>query len=363
MHVDTILTYIKFRGDLDIKKYPFNEVDALILSELAYIQFDNIVPSVVQEGRVTIKEAARNYKKREGKETAFYGQFELLFELMANSQRYADMALSNYISILDTKERQQFAALHIQVTPFQTFIAFRGTDETIVGWREDCNMSYLMPVPAQISSVNYVNRTARNPFKKYWIGGHSKGGNLAIYSSVFCESKIQKKIINVYSFDGPGFNHSMIERDAYKRIQNRIVAYVPESSVVGMLMEHEENYKIVKSGENAFMQHNGFSWAVDSTCFLYAENRDKFSNNISNILKTWLEKIDPSERKVFVDAVFNIFEAGGIVEIFDFKEITVQKATAMLKAVMILPPEQREIVNKLIKSLVEVSKKSGKGAV
>lgn len=359
--MDTIYSYVKFRGDLDIKQYPFNEVDALVLSELVYIRFDNIVPSMVQEGKVTIADAARKYKKREGKESAFYKRFEDLFFLMAESPRYAGMVLSNYISFTDREERQQFGAMHIKVSSLQTFIAFRGTDETIIGWREDCNMSYMMPVPAQISAVNYVNQTATNPFKTYWIGGHSKGGNLAIYSSTFCDPKIQKKIINVYSFDGPGFSKKMVNEDAYKQIQDKIIAYVPESCIVGMLMEHEENYKVVKSNESTFMQHNGLTWVVDRTSFVYAEDRDKFSNETSRVLKNWIDGIEPSERKRLVDAVFDVFEAGGIVEIFDFKEINMKKATAMLKATAALPQELRDTVNRLIKSIVEVSVKNNRG--
>lgn len=350
---DNILTYLKFRGDLDINKYPFNEVDALILCEMAYIRFDGIVPLMGDNGEITIAEAAKKYVKSTGKDVAFYKNFEILLDAIAKSPRFADMTLCNYISTTDLKERQQFGAIHINISPFLTFIAFRGTDETIVGWREDCNMTYMMPVPAQISAVNYVNQTANGMFKKYWIGGHSKGGNLAIYSSVFCDPKIQKKIIKINSFDGPGFNRKVIGEEAYIRVKDRISAFVPESSVVGMLMEHEEEYKVVKSNEVAFMQHNGFSWEIDSTKFVTMESTDEFSNSISTIIRSWLSKIEPEERKIFVDAVFDVFEAGGITEIYDFNNIDVHKAKALIKAAASLPPKYREVVGKLIKLLIE----------
>lgn len=355
-----IITYIKFRGDLDIKTYPFNEIDALIMSELSYIRFENIVPSVGEKGAISIADAAKKYIKTRGKEQGFYERFERLLDIMAKSPRYADLMLSNYVSTTDAKEGQQFSAIHIEIHPFLTFIAFRGTDETLIGWREDCNMSYMMPVPAQLSAVNYVNETARGMFRKFIIGGHSKGGNLAIYSSVFCQQSIQNKISHVYSFDGPGFNKKMIAEPGYQQIQERIHAYVPESSVVGMLMEHEENYKVVRSEEVALMQHDGFCWCVDGITFDTTASTDEFSKDVSFLLKGWMEKIDHSERKLFVDAVFDVFEAGGIKNVTDFKDINIHTATVMLKAAANLPKEQRETVGKLVKLLITGSKNVAK---
>ncbi len=355
--MSNITTYIKFRGDLSMKSYPFNEVDALILSELSYIRFENIVPTVGDNASISIADAAKKYIKVKGRDIVFYERFEELLEIMAKSPRYANLMLSNYVSQTNVDEGQQFSAIHIEINPFLTFIAFRGTDETLVGWREDCNMSYMMPVPAQISSVKYVNETAKGVFKKYMIGGHSKGGNLAIYSSVFCDQAVQNKIKAVYSFDGPGFNQTMIDEDGYQQIKNRIFAYVPESSFVGMLMEHEESYQVVKSEAVAFLQHDGFSWCVEGTHFETLETIDEFSNDLNFLLKAWLDKIDHSERKMFVDAVFDVFEAGGLEDVMAFKEINIHSATAMLKAAANLPKEQRDTVGRLIKMLIDERRK------
>ncbi len=362
--MSNITTYIKFRGDLSMKSYPFNEVDALILSELSYIRFENIVPTVDEKASISIADAAKKYIKVKGREIAFYERFENLLDIMAKSPRYANLMLSNYVSETNADEGQQFSAIHIEINPFLTFIAFRGTDETLVGWREDCNMGYMMPVPAQISSVKYVNETAKGVFKKYMIGGHSKGGNLAIYSSVFCNQAIQNKIAVVYSFDGPGFNQTMIDEDGYQQIKNRIYAYVPESSFVGMLMEHEESYQVVRSEAVAFLQHDGFSWCVEGTHFETLDAIDEFSNSLNFLLKAWLDKIDYSERKVFVDAVFDVFEAGGLEDVMSFKEINIHSATAMLKAAANLPKDQRDTVGRLIKMLIDESRKqAGKNEV
>ena len=360
---DDIYTYLKFRGDLDIKNHPLNEVDALIFSELSYIQFENIVPAVGEKGTITLAEAAQKYTPKEGKESIFYARYEKLLEETAKCPRYADLQLSNYVSIMNQEERQQFSAIHIQLTPFLSFIAFRGTDETLTGWREDFDMSYKMPVPAQISAVDYVNQTTKGLFQKYYLGGHSKGGNLAIYSGVFCESSVQNSIKAVYNFDGPGFHKSIADNEAYQRIKNRIHAFVPEASVVGMLMEHEERYQVVKSYEVAFMQHEGLSWSVAGTKFEVVENVDEFSNNISTIFKAWLEKADYEERKVMVDILFDILEIGGIQNILDFKDIGMHNTTAMIKAATTLPKEQRDIMNHLIKMWISEGRKTVVNAI
>lgn len=355
---DDIYTYLKFRGDLDLKNYPLNEVDALIFSELSYIQFENIVPLAGEKGSITLAEAAKKYIPKEGKESIFYARYEKLLEKMAECPRYAELHLSNYVSVTDMDKKEQFSALHIQINPFLTFIAFRGTDETLIGWREDFDMSYKMPVPAQISAVDYVNQTTKGLFQKYFIGGHSKGGNLAIYSSVFCDSSVQNNIKGIYNFDGPGFHKKIADNESYLKIKDRIYSYVPEASVVGMLMEHEEDYKVVKSYETMFMQHEGLSWCVDGTKFETAESIDEFSNSVSLILKGWMEKADFEERKIMVNALFDILEIGGIQSVMDFKDISVHNTTAMVKAAATLPKEQREIIVDLMKMWIAESRKT-----
>lgn len=354
---NNFFTYLKWRGDLSIKEHPFNEVDALILSELVYIHFENIVPGVEEEGVITIRQANESYVKSTGREMLFYKEKEELFDVLAKSPRFAEMTLCNYVNTLNVVEQQQFAAMHVNVSPTLTFVAFRGTDSTVIGWREDFNMSFMMPVPAQQSAVDYVNQTVKGLFKKYWFGGHSKGGNLSIYSAVFCNPKIQKKLIKINSFDGPGFNRKMVDDPAYKAVENRISAFVPESSIVGMLMEHEEGYKVVKSTEFSLMQHEGFSWVIDREEFVLAEEVDDFSKSLSITLKSWLEEMTLQERKALIDAFFDVFEEAGIYDLTEIADIDVRTAGSLVKAVAKVPHEHRGRITKLIKLLIEENTK------
>lgn len=354
---DNFLTYLKWRGDLKIKESPFNEVDALILTELCYIHFEGIVPGVGEDKSISIKDVAAKYKKSTTREMLFYREKEALLDELALCPRFEDMTLANYVSMLDVVEGEQFAAMHVNVTPGLTFIAFRGTDSTVTGWREDFNMSYMMPVPAQKSAVEYVNKTVKGMFRRYWLGGHSKGGNLAIYSGVFCSPKIQKKIVKINSFDGPGFNRKMINDTAYKLVENKIDAYVPQDSIVGMLMEHEEDYKVVQSTEFALLQHEGFSWLVDRNRFVLANDVGDFSKSFSMTFKSWLASMSMEQKKGVVDAFFDVFVQAGISDFTEIVDMNVKTAGALLKAVTKVPQEHRDSIGKLIKLLIEGSMK------
>ena len=350
---DNFLTYLKWRGDLPVKEFPFNEVDALILSELVYIHFEGIVPGPGAEKGITIREANARYEKSQVREMLYYKDKENLFDALAFSPRFADMTLCNYVSTYDEQAQEQFAAMHVNVTPGFTFIAFRGTDSTVVGWREDLNMSFMMPVPAQKSAVEYVEQTAKGLFKKYCFGGHSKGGNLAVYSGVFCNPKLQKKITQIYNFDGPGFNRKMINDEAYKRVEDRISTFVPEQSVVGLLMEHEEDYKVVESTEFAILQHEGFSWVIDRDAFVLVDEVNKYSKTLSLTLKAWLAEMNSAERKAVVDAFFDVFVNAGIDDFMEIVDMDVKMAGRLIKEVAKVPQEQRDKVMKLIKLLIE----------
>ena len=174
-----------------------------------------------------------------------------------------------------------------------------------------------------------------------------------MYSGVFCNPKIQKKITNIYNFDGPGFNRKMINDEAYKRVEERIRTFVPEQSIVGLLMEHEEDYKVVESTEFSILQHEGFSWVIDRDHFVTVDEVDKFSKNFSLTLKAWLAQLNTEERKEVVDAFFDVFVNAGINDFMEIVDMDVKKAGLLLKEVAKVPQTQRDKVMKLIKLIIE----------
>ncbi len=267
-----MLDYIDWRGDITLDQSPFNDIDNLIFTQLCFMDFDSIVPSFNEKGSITIEDAAKIFASSNKAAVKNMGvllpsYIVSLFIKASESPRFRNMRLTKYINDIDYNKQQQFSALTIILGDGSNYIVFRGTDDTIVGWKEDFNMGFLTPVPSQHTSVKYVNGVADELVGSIMIGGHSKGGNLAVYSSVYCNNEIKKRITHIFNNDGPGFTNEIMSTDEYKTVSDRIKTIVPESSVVGMLLEHEEKYTIVKSTQVGILQHDAFSWEVLGTKF------------------------------------------------------------------------------------------------
>lgn len=357
MYMDNLMTYLKWRGDLVLSAAAFNEIDSLILSELVYLDFDGIVPKIGEEGSVTVPVAADAYRKRHlcGLSEFDYSAREEMLLAMAESRRFSEMTLEDYACNLDTEQQTQFAAMHVNLKNSYVYIAYRGTDTSITGWRENFNMSYMMPVPAQQSAVDYLNRTAAGFFTKYWLGGHSKGGNLAVYAATFCEGRIQKKIQEVHTFDSPGFSRKMEEIPEYQFIGDRIRSFVPQGSVVGMLMEHCTDYCVVESEEHGILQHDAFSWHVSGPEFVHAGSRNEFSRFMESTINSALLQIDHKERKQFSDAFFQVLEEAGIHQFTELTATNPKGLFSLVRAMTSVSPENRELIVRILRLLWENS--------
>ncbi|MCI8482579.1 MAG: DUF2974 domain-containing protein [Clostridia bacterium] len=243
-----IFDYLTWRGDLTLEQSEFNEIDNLILARFSYLPFDN----VLKEGEaITIKEAAKRFEKLDIKKERILQKEDIdLFPTLAGCNRFCDMKITDYINKINLKEEKQFSAITILMPDETIYISFRGTDNTLIGWKEDFNMSFQGKVPSQIDAVEYVKGVAKKYQNPLRIGGHSKGGNVAVYAASFCTEKIQERIINVYNNDGPGFHEEVIVKPSYQKMLSKIHTYVPQTSIIGRLLYHEENYTVVQSTQN-----------------------------------------------------------------------------------------------------------------
>ena len=268
----SILDYLDWRGDITFAERPFNEVDNLLLAELSYLDFGGIVTADFAAA-VPLSDAVAAFTKRTPHAdmgVLVPDKIPGLAQKMAASARFRDVLLSGYVCKLDEQTETQFAALCAALPDGTVYAAFRGTDDTIVGWKEDFNMGFLPIVPSQREAADYLRAVAAAfPSQKLRAGGHSKGGNLAVYAAGWCGESVQDQLLAVYNNDGPGFHTSLLDRPEHQRIANRIQTILPESSVVGMLLEHEESYQVVRSNQVGLMQHDGFSWQVLGTQFVH----------------------------------------------------------------------------------------------
>ena len=282
----------------------------------------------------------------------------MLRKLMA-SPRFRNMTLNGYTALLDDAVEQQFAALTIDLGNGSIYISFRGTDDTIVGWKEDLNMGFLEEIPSQKQSVAYVARMARQyPDKTIRIGGHSKGGNLAVYSAVKSDGAIQERIVAVHNNDGPGFAWDISETAGHKRIASRIHTVLPQTSVVGMLMEHEKHYQVVHSTYDGLYQHDGFSWQVLGTQFVHLDDVSREGKLVDEALSAWADSLNTQQREALADALYSVFTASGAKTLSDLNEEKLKSAAAMLKTYKNLDRETRRMVTEALMLFFRLSTKS-----
>ena len=306
-----ILDYLDWRGDLTMEQSPFNEVDNLILAELSFVDFEGIVPAPGEGKSVPLPDAARAFFDRQGRGPSEISMGMLvpdeipgMLKKMAACRRFRDMALSCFVNWLDVEKAEQFAALSVEVGDGSLYLSFRGTDDTIAGWKEDFLLSCMPEVHAQKMAVNYVKDAARQfPRRKLLLGGHSKGGNLAVYAAMKSPPAVQDRILRIFSHDGPGFKDKVFETPEFQRISGKIHKTIPQSSLIGMLLENQENYVVVESSRFGFMQHDPFSWTVEEDDFHILRQLAPGSQYLNKTLSDWIDRMSSQKREQFVDAL------------------------------------------------------------
>ncbi len=360
-----LLDYVDWRGDLTFKVSPFNDVDALILVQLSYLNFDGLISSSFKE-KITLKDlwyrfsSAPDFKKRCDTGMLINRATVQLLEKVAGSKRYSNLYAAAYISKYDAAIEEQFSAM----TFFESrqsrlpFVAFRGTDDTIVGWKEDFNLVTETAVPAQLDAVKYVEYTAENTRGKIIVGGHSKGGNLAIYSAAFSKSVARKRIQKVYNFDGPGFRKELMKSEGMQLVTPLVQSYYPYFSIVGMLFEHAGDYTVVESEASGVMQHDPFSWHMKAQGFVTKDGFDTGSIYFHTTFNTWLEGISKEQRELFVETLFQIIQATEARTNSELSENFFHNAHVIISAIKKLDKETAEEVVRIAGLLFECAQKN-----
>lgn len=360
-----ILDYLDWRGDLTLAERPFNEVDNLILAELCFLDFSGIVPERFTGSGAALHEAAARYfalhpETQMG--VLVPDKIPALLQKMAASRRFQNARLDGFVSRIDTRAEVQFSALSVLLDDGTVYVAFRGTDDTIVGWKEDCNLALMSIVPAQAEAADYLYEAAEAyPTQPLRVGGHSKGGNLAVYSAVHCGESAAARLVAVYNNDGPGFRSSLLETPEHQRIADRILTIVPESSVVGMLLEHEEDYCVVDSDNLGLFQHDGFSWQVLGDRFVHLPSMDFGGRVTEQTLRTMIAEMTQAQREAFVDALFEILTCTDAQTLSELKQGGLKTASAMLKKLKALDKPERSALSSTLKLLLKSSVKSVHG--
>lgn len=351
-----IMDYLKWRGDLTFEADAFNEVDNLILAQLVYVDFADIVPGPQENGQISLKEASKRFWERHDRKevlshVSMTKSAPFLMEKMAKTKRFQTAKLSGYINDISDEEQSQFSVVCIRLSDESLYVAFSGTDDTIIGWRENFNMGFLDTTPGQLKAVDYLNAAVRESDQTVRVGGHSKGGNLAVYSSVKCDKSVQQKIVNVYNNDGPGFSRDLIESEAYQSMLPKISTILPESSIVGMLLVHHGDYEVVKSENSGAQQHDVMSWNVMGKSPVYVEQVALKSVMLDETLKNWLYQLSNEERQQLVDAAFTMLKEANIRTVDDFYNSKWKVLQELIRAQSRLPEETQKLFLRAVRLL------------
>ena len=315
--MDDLFGYLKWRGDIPFSQVPPTPVDALIFSILSYLNLGGIVAYHPGE-TVSLSDAAEIFFARPKKAQIGRSKADLrLLKACAETLRFGNAALTFFRELYLPHADTQFAALGCLLDDGTAFLAFRGTDYSLTGWKEDFNMSFADFVPAQREALRYTREFAQSYPLLLRLGGHSKGGNVAVYAAAKAEPALQERILAVYNNDGPGFTDALMGDPGYLAMVPKIRTFIPQSSIIGMLLEHEEPYTVVKSNLFSILQHECLSWEIKGGDFVRVDEITEHSKFIDRTLKTYLAEMDKNERSEFVDAFFSLLGAGGADQVFD----------------------------------------------
>ena len=348
-----IMDYISWRGDLSFEQSQFNEVDNLILACFSYVNLDGISAVTKQKG-IGLKKLTKEFMKLHTMkeleaDKSFIRLAPFMMMEMAKSVRFGKCVVRNYVNDIVTEAEQQFAAMEIVLEDGTSYVSFRGTDDTIIGWKEDFNLSTGV-VPAQKRAIEYLQKISEHTDGMLRVGGHSKGGNLAIYGSVMCKSA-HEKILEIYSNDGPGFSREFQELPEMKEMMPKIIRIIPEYSIIGTLLEHEKEPVIVASSSKGLLQHDGFSWEVQGPALVRRDSLNKMALRFIEILHKWIDGMDTEQKRLLIEDLFATLQASGYENLSEVQSGGLKSLAAMVKRVEKFAPESRGMMQELLTAI------------
>ncbi|WP_195967178.1 DUF2974 domain-containing protein [Blautia obeum] len=348
-----IMDYISWRGDLSFEQSQFNEVDNLILACFSYVNLDEISAVTKQKG-IGLKKLTKEFMKLHTMkeleaDKSFIRLAPFMMMEMAKSVRFGKCVVRNYVNDIVTEAEQQFAAMEIVLEDGTSYVSFRGTDDTIIGWKEDFNLSTGV-VPAQKRAIEYLQKISEHTDGMLRVGGHSKGGNLAIYGSVMCKSA-HEKILEIYSNDGPGFSREFQELPEMKEMMPKIIRIIPEYSIIGTLLEHEKEPVIVASSSKGLLQHDGFSWEVQGPALVRRDSLNKTALRFIEILHKWIDGMDTEQKRLLIEDLFATLQASGYENLSEVQSGGLKSLAAMVKRVEKFAPESRGMMQELLTAI------------
>ena len=351
--MENIVSYVKTNFDTFAER-PFTEVDSLVLSWLSYLHFPEEFGKLLTDEGMSIYEIYKSeYFEQMLTNVKSPDETLALLAAAVASPRFRALSLFRYENQFDKTIDKQFAAVSFQVPDTGIYIAYRGTDSTFTGWKEDFNLVLQDPVPSQSEALSYINEIGEKTKGNLLVGGHSKGGNLAVYASANCKPLVGEKITAIYSHDGPGFSKEEVASEKIDRVRDRIHKTLPQSSLIGMLMEQECPCTIVHSNEKSVAQHNPFSWEVKGNAFATEKALTVDAKILYKMVNDWADNYSDEECAQFIDVLFDVIEGTGAAT-FDEMGANLKEAIPIIvKEASDMDPQMRKFMLRTFADLVK----------
>ncbi len=350
-----IIDYVKSEMR-DFDALDFSPVDSLVLSQTVYMNLGCAAPGMDWAGqgeRIADLYRADLFAPLLSGIRASQNNRELLFALCA-SPRFREVRVNWFVDATDEQAEKQFCAATFALPDGRHYIAFRGTDATVVGWKEDLNMAFMNEVPSQSAARAYLAQIAARTKGALLAGGHSKGGNLAVYAAAFAGPEVQDRIQWVFSHDGPGFREEVFTSPEFRRIAPKIRKTLPQSSLVGMLLENDDGYEVVRSDKSGIMQHDPFSWIIEGSKFGYTEKIAAGASSRNRTIREWLSRQSDEKLQLFVDTVFEVIQAAEVKKVGDLPLGALREADRIYDAIRDIDEPTARCISDLVKQLVVI---------
>ena len=339
-----VIDYLAQYGDQAFAERAFCDVDVLILAQLSYFDFGSAVPTIAQHKKsVTLEEIDRTADLSAVFADKWYGENNRkLWNALLAGRRFRTMRCNYYRERIEEEQEAQFGAVTFFPEGCEPVVAFRGTDDSVVGWIEDFRLAFRKPLASQEMSSVYLNQVGCKLPGAFMVCGHSKGGNLAAYAATWAETGVQRRITDIYSLDGPGFLPEVFEGDSYEQIRSRVHRILPYSSLVGMLLQNYEQYEVVKSSGIGILQHDAFTWQIEDGKFVKAVDIEAKQKRMNEALNQWIFTLPEEERQLFVETLFQVIDQTGVTTLTEFSEHWKENLKSCLKSLKNLDPETRK---------------------
>ena len=352
-HISNMMDYLKWRGDLPLSLAPFNEVDALILSMCSYVNYEGLLKD---DEALPFSDAIHAFLLMPDKfrelGVLIPDEIEGLADIASSCPRFHGMRVSDFVNVIDEEREMQFSALTYHLPDGSLFVAYRGTDDSLVGWKEDLNLSLDEGVPGETAAKDYLERIAKRYEGAIRIGGHSKGGHHALYAAVYASRPTQKRILLAYSHDGPGFPLEVLISKRYAAMQEKLITFLPQSSIVGVVLEHDKSYRYIRSTGDGLYQHDPFSWEVSVDKFVYLREPSHYGKRYGGAIRAWLTSTTIEERRLFVDTFSKMIAVSGAKTLKELRADGIRAFARASKYFVTMEPKNRSEFRRLFHLLI-----------